>query len=118
MTQEIRRDGGSPAEEPATEELQPPLNLKENAERLPLYEELSVVLQNVLALRYPDASAEDKTLIKENMSSDTREILLPKIPSRRAKGKGDGEVPPRVKERRDERRKEQNVLDALKRSRR
>ncbi len=105
-------DGTPPS---AADSEQPPLNLKENAERFPLYEELSVVLQNVLAIKYPQADPQEREAVKRVIESDTRELVLPKIVTgSRSRTKTD-ETPSRVKQREQEERKERNVRDALKR---
>jgi hypothetical protein len=100
---------------PESQDDEPPLNLRENAERLPLYEELSVVLQNVLAIRYPDADPEDKEAVKKLTSSDTQELVLPKIATRPREKSVADLASPRVEQREQQERQERNVRDALRR---
>jgi hypothetical protein len=93
----------------------PPLSLRENAERLPLYEELYAVLHNVRALRVVEADTEEMEAIKLMADADTTELRLPRTVAKpRTQPKAD-EVPPRVKKHHEEKRKEQFTLDALKR---
>ncbi len=105
-------DGTPPS---AADSEQPPLNLRENAERLPLYEELSVALQNVLAIKYPEASPQEREAVKQVIDSDTRELILPKIVAGLRSRTETGETPSRVEQREQEERKERNVRNALKR---